>query len=89
MRYAGRMTAAVKMLVFAGVRDIVGTGELVLPLPAPCSAGDVMAEMCRRFPGLLPYGPSLRVAVNGAYVSLTDPVLAGDEVALIPPVQGG
>jgi molybdopterin synthase sulfur carrier subunit len=85
----GTMPAAVKMLVFAGARDIVGVGELEVPLPAPCSAGELLAEVCRRFPGLLPYGASLRMAVNGCYVTADNPVVAGDEVALIPPVAGG
>jgi molybdopterin converting factor small subunit len=31
----------------------------------------------------------LRVAINGAYVTLDDAVRAGDEVAVIPPVAGG
>jgi molybdopterin synthase catalytic subunit/molybdopterin synthase sulfur carrier subunit len=83
------MTPAVKMLVFAGARDIVGVGELEVPLASPCSAGELLAEMCRRFPGLAPYGASLRIAVNGSYVTLADPVVPGDEVALIPPVAGG
>ena len=79
----------VRMLAFAGVRDIVGAAEIDLPLVLPCSADDLLTDVCRRFPGLLPYRASLRVAVNGSYAAAGDPVAAGDEVALIPPVAGG
>jgi len=77
------------MLAFAGVRDVVGASELELPLPAPCTAAELLADVCERFPGLVPYRASLRVAVNGTYAEGGDRIVAGDEVALIPPVAGG
>jgi molybdopterin converting factor small subunit len=45
--------------------------------------------LCERTPALQDYVPSLRVAINGAYVTLDEVVKAGDEVAVIPPVAGG
>jgi len=83
------MDKAVRLLVFAGARDVLGTPELVLPLAAPCTAGELLAEVCRRYPALSPWRASIRVAVNGTYARAEDPVAFGDEVALIPPVAGG
>jgi sulfur-carrier protein len=83
------MGNAVKMLAFAGARDVLGAAELTFPIDGPCTAGDLLAEVCRRFPALSPYRGSIRVAVNGCYAVPTDPVVFGDEVALIPPVAGG
>ncbi len=83
------MTPTVRMLAFAGARDILGAGEVHHPLPAPCSAAELLAHLCERYPGLAPYRSSLRVAVNGRYAAPDDRVVAGDEVALIPPVAGG
>lgn len=83
------VASTVKMLAFAGVRDIVGAPELDLPLPASCTAEALLRDVCARFPALAPYRASLRVAVNGSYANPGDPVVAGDEVALIPPVAGG
>jgi sulfur-carrier protein len=80
---------AVKMLAFAGARDVLGAGETVLALEAPCTAAELLAEVCRRYPALEPYRRSIRVAVNGTYAAPGDPVTYGDEVALIPPVAGG
>jgi molybdopterin converting factor small subunit len=83
------MENAVRLLAFAGARDVLGAPELRLPLEAPCSAAELLAEVCRRYPALVPWRGSIRVAVNGAYAAPDDPVAFGDEVALIPPVAGG
>ncbi len=77
------------MLAFAGVRDVLGAGELTLPLPASCTAAELLSRVCDQFPALVPYRASLRMAINGSYVADGDRVKAGDEVALIPPVAGG
>jgi molybdopterin converting factor subunit 1 len=83
------MQQAVRLLAFAGARDVIGAAEVTLPLAAPCSAAELLAEVCRRYPALQPWRASLRVAVNGTYAHADDRVAAGDEVALIPPVAGG
>jgi molybdopterin converting factor small subunit len=83
------MSNAVRMLTFAGARDIVGAGEVELVLAAPCTAAELLEEVCVRYPALVPYRRSIRVAVNGVYAEAGDPVAFGDEVALIPPVAGG
>jgi molybdopterin converting factor small subunit len=80
---------AVRMLAFAGARDVVGAGEIELPLSGPCTASELLEEICSRYPALGPYKSSLRVAVNGVYALPSDPVTFGDEVAIIPPVAGG
>lgn len=82
-------TSIVRLLAFAGARDVVGAGELDLDIGGARTAGDLWPVLLRRFPGLEPYRASIRVAVNGAYATAADPVAPGDEVALIPPVAGG
>ena len=81
---------AVHVLAFAGVRDLIGKGELPLELEqkAP-EARHVLDLLCRRHPPLAPHRPYIRLAVNGEYVELDAPLSDGDEVALIPPVAGG
>ena len=83
------MDRTVKMLAFAGAREVLGTGEMAFPLEAPCTAAELLAAVCARFPALTPYQRSIRVAVNGTYATWDDMVRWGDEVALIPPVAGG
>ncbi|NUQ79139.1 MAG: MoaD/ThiS family protein [Polyangiaceae bacterium] len=77
------------MLAFAGARDLIGAGELEIPLEAPCTAESFLDLLCSRFPALTPYRRSLRIAVNGVYALPEDSVTFGDEVAVIPPVAGG
>ena len=83
------MGGSVKLLAFAGARDVLGVAELRFPIARACSAGELLDEVCRRHPALVPWRGSLRLAVNGSYVSTGDLVSFGDEVALIPPVAGG
>jgi len=80
--------ATVRVLAFAGARDIVGA-EIDLALDRLATASDVLDALCARFPALVPHKPHIRIAVNGSYVELDAPVADGDEVALIPPVAGG
>jgi molybdopterin converting factor small subunit len=90
LRYAPpSMPLTVRMLAFGGARDAVGSGQVDLPVPSPCTAADLLASVCQRYPGLGAHRTLLRLAVNGRYAAPGDPVAAGDEVALIPPVAGG
>jgi molybdopterin converting factor subunit 1 len=82
----------ITVLAFAGARDAIGAGEIVLALDDlgdALTVQSVMDAVCSRFPALAPHRPIIRVAVNGSYVEGAAPVAAGDEVALIPPVAGG
>lgn len=86
--------ATVRLLAFAGARDVVGSSELELEVPAlrgsaRCTQDELWAALLSRFPGLAPYRASIRLALNGAYASREDDVGPGDEVAIIPPVAGG
>jgi len=78
------------VLFFAGAREVVGEREAQLDLGADAvTVSELTRKIERRWPALGPYLRSTRVAVNGTYAKATDPVRAGDEVALIPPVAGG
>lgn len=83
------MPGSIRLLTFAGARDVVGASEVDVALDGPCSAAELLDRVCVLYPGLVPYRKALRLAVNGSYVAWGDPVVAGDEVALIPPVAGG
>lgn len=76
------------MLYFAALREVTHTAQETWPA-AGGSVGDVLGELTRRHPGLLPHLPTLRYAVNEAFAELHTPLAAGDVLALIPPVSGG
>ena len=80
----------VRVLLFAAAREIVGAREIELTLATPSSTvRAISAQIAERYPALAGHMRSLRIAVNGEYVRDDDPVNAGDEVAVIPPVAGG
>jgi molybdopterin synthase catalytic subunit len=68
--------------LFAGLRERAGSDHVELDLPDEPRARDVLAAM-----GLEP-GQCI-VALDREYASPDEPVRAGQEVALIPPVSGG
>lgn len=80
---------SVRVLAFAGVRDAVGMAEFELPLSAQTTAAALLSSIVSQFPVLGPFQSMVRLAINGSYACAEDPVLPGDEVALIPPVAGG
>jgi molybdopterin synthase catalytic subunit/molybdopterin synthase sulfur carrier subunit len=83
------MSTEVRLLAFAGARDVIGTGELAIALEAPETARAFLDRVCEQFPALARHQGSLRLAVNGTYARWDEDVRPGDEVALIPPVAGG
>lgn len=81
---------SVRVLAFAGARDIIGADAIDLRVEAAePTARAVLDAVCALHPALSPHRPHLRLAVNGSYVELEAAVADGDEVAIIPPVAGG
>lgn len=74
----------VRVRLFAGLRERAGRGALELELSDGSTVADVWPalELGDEPAGLL-------YARNRAYVEREEPLAAGDEVAVIPPVSGG
>ena len=79
----------VTIRLFARLREIAGTGELVLDLAAPATIGAVWAELASRYDELAPYAASVSAARNQEYARMDTAVSDGDEIAFLPPVSGG
>jgi molybdopterin converting factor subunit 1 len=78
----------VSVRLFAGLRERAGTDRLEVELPENARVADVLAAMAATPVGALRDRECV-VAVNREYASADEPVRAGDEVALVPPVSGG
>jgi molybdopterin synthase catalytic subunit/molybdopterin converting factor small subunit len=74
----------VKVRLFAGLRERAGTGARELELPDGAHVSDVWPGL-----GLGDEPAGLLYAVNKHYADPGQELVAGDEVALIPPVSGG
>jgi molybdopterin converting factor subunit 1 len=79
----------VTVRLFARLRDLAGSGELLREVPAPATVRSVWTDLVAEIPALGEYERSMSVAVNADYARMSAPVGEGDEVAFLPPVSGG
>lgn len=79
----------VTVKLFARLRELAGTGELTLDVPAGATVRDVWQMLVAAHPAAGAYETSMSSAVNLDYAKMTAPVADGDEVAFLPPVSGG
>jgi MoaE-MoaD fusion protein len=78
----------IQVRLFAGLRERAGTDRLEIELPDHAKVADVLAAMADTPVGAIRPRECV-VAVNREYANADEPVNAGDEVALVPPVSGG
>ena len=78
----------VKIKCFSQVKYALGKNEIIMELENGSTTVD-LEEMIREQGKDKLNGVSLRVAVNQKYVQDGIELKDGDEVAFIPPVQGG
>jgi molybdopterin synthase catalytic subunit len=78
----------VSVRLFAGLRERAGAQYVEVELPDGACVGDLLGAMATTPVGALRPGQCV-VAINREYAGPQEPVGAGDEVALIPPVSGG
>lgn len=79
----------VTVRLFARLRDLAGTGELVRDVAAPATVRSVWQSLVADLPALEEYERTMSVAVNADYAKMSAAVNDGDEVAFLPPVSGG
>jgi molybdopterin converting factor small subunit len=78
----------VRVLLFAGLRERAGTGEVEL---TDVDAGSDVAALLERLADRWPFlrEAPLAIACNQAIVERSRRLEDGDELALLPPVSGG
>ena len=79
----------VTVRLFARLRDLAGSGELVRDVAAPATVQTIWRELVSEMPELGVYERTMSVAVNADYSRMSATVSEGDEVAFLPPVSGG
>ena len=82
----------VNVLFFSVLRDLVGADHLSLSLEAgggDVALGEILARIYADYPALQGWDNSLLLAVNAEFATRDSLVHEGDEIALMPPVQGG
>jgi molybdopterin converting factor subunit 1 len=80
---------SVRVLLFGRVRELAGSGETTVAVPAGATVGSVADRLAAATPAVAPHLGRCSFAVNAVYARRDAPVRAGDEVAVIPPIGGG
>jgi molybdopterin converting factor subunit 1 len=79
----------VPVKLFARLRDVAGTGEIVRDVPAGATVRSLWSELVAEFPEIASYERSISTAINADYAKMDQRLADGDEVAFLPPVSGG
>jgi molybdopterin converting factor subunit 1 len=81
---------AIRVLFFSLLRDVVGADEIDWEVPeGGLSVADLLEQLYTKWPDLRVWDSKILVAVDLDYVDHDALVKAGQEVAVMPPVQGG
>jgi molybdopterin converting factor subunit 1 len=75
--------------LFARLRDVAGTAELVRDVEAGATVRSVWRGLATEFPEFASYERSISSAVNADYARMDHVLAEGAEVAFLPPVSGG
>lgn len=78
-----------KVQFFSQLKGIAGTGELTLEMPEGTSVAQLLARLYREFPALAQWDRNLLVGVGVDFVRRDHLLRADDQIAIMPPVQGG
>lgn len=79
----------VTVLFFSQLRDICGVEQLDLEIDEAPTIGELLESLYQRFDGLQKWDSRILIAADHEYVSRDALVVDGQEIAIMPPVQGG
>ena len=74
---------------FAQLRDLAGRGELEVELPAEATVSDLLAKLYEQKPALRSHDQSILIGAGVEFVKRDYQLKPDDEIAIMPPVQGG
>ncbi len=79
-----------RILFFSVLRDVTGEEEIEETLPETgCRVSDLLERLYGKYPGLKEWDGKILVAAEQSYVDRNTELSEGQEIAIMPPVQGG
>jgi molybdopterin synthase sulfur carrier subunit len=78
-----------KVRFFAQVRDLIGCDTLDVDLANGAAVSDLLEQVYKRFPAVRSQDKSILVAAGLEFVDRNYKLNSGDEISVMPPVQGG
>jgi molybdopterin converting factor small subunit len=79
----------VRVQFFSRLRDLTGQAEIDLEFPEGTTAADLLEKIYSKTPALRDWDKSILVAAGVEFVGRDYVVNPGDEISIMPPVQGG
>jgi MoaD family protein len=79
----------VRVQFYAQLRDLIGTRELELELADTATVRDLLEQLYAQHPALRAHDTSILVGADVEFVDRNYKLNPGDEIAIMPPVQGG
>jgi molybdopterin converting factor small subunit len=79
----------VRVLFFAQLRDVAGLSEQEVDLPNEAAVRDLLETIYRQRPVLRAHDKSILIGAGVEFVDRNYKLKPGEEVAIMPPVQGG
>ena len=79
----------VRVLFYAQLRDVARIQAVDVDLAEGAAVSDLLQELYQRFPPLRAHDKSILVGAGVEFVDRNYKLQPGDEIAIMPPVQGG
>jgi molybdopterin converting factor small subunit len=74
---------------FSRLRDLAGIAELDLEIPKGATAAELLEIVYAKTPSLRDWDKSILVAAGVEFVKRDYTLQSGDQISVMPPVQGG
>lgn len=79
----------VRVQFYAQLRDLIGSREMDVDLPEEATVGDLLDQIYTQQPKLRPHDKGILIGAGVEFVDRNYKLKPGDEISIMPPVQGG
>jgi MoaD family protein len=79
----------VRVLFYAQLRDLIGSREMDVDLPEGATVGDLLDQIYAQQPNLRSHDRSILIGAGVEFVDRNYKLKHGEEISVMPPVQGG
>ena len=79
----------VRARLYAQLRDVADAAEIDVDLAAGAHVSDLLEKLYARFPRLRTHDKTILVGVGVEFVDRNYQLKGGEEISVMPPVQGG
>ncbi len=79
----------IRVQFYSHLRDLAGASELSIDLPDKATVGDLLTKIYEKVPTLRSQDKSILIGAGVEFVDRNYELKPGEEISIMPPVQGG